>query len=106
MSKISVQKPGCDSFPVDSLVQPANQAVGGDLEHTADSKQRRHGDGAASLDLLPVPSRKAEGNHVLLRITGGLPKLLRSLSKSAKELGVVDHASLCSGTRAKTPRAD
>ena len=105
-SRTSIQKPSAISLPVDSLVQPANQAFGGHFEHAADSQQRRHGDGAASLDLLPVASRESARNHVFLRVIGSLSELLHPPSKGTKELGVVDHDSLCSRTRAETPRAD
>ena len=97
---------GCESLPVDSLVQTANQAVSPDLEHVADSQERRHRDGAARLDLLPVASGEAEGNHVLLRVSMGFPQLFHPLAESTKEPGVIHHASLCNGTRAETPRAD
>jgi len=105
-SRIGGQEGGCDLLPVDSLVQPLNEPVGAHLEHAADSEQRGHGDRATSLDLLPVPSRKAEGNHIFLRIATIFPKLLHSLAEGAKELGVVDHAPLSTGTRAERPRAD
>jgi len=70
----------CDSLSVDALVQPANQPVGTDSEHLADSEKRRHRDRAASLDLLPVPCGEAERNHVLLRIPMVFPQLLDPLT--------------------------
>jgi hypothetical protein len=91
---------GCESLAVDSLVQSANQAVSPDLEHVADSQERRHRDGASCLDLLPVACGEAEGDHVLLGVSVGFPQLFHPPAESTKELGVIDHASLCNGTRA------
>jgi hypothetical protein len=39
-------------------------------------------------------------------VTRSDSELLDPLSQCAKELGVVDHAPLCNGTRAEIPRAD
>jgi hypothetical protein len=97
----SSHKTGCESLPVDSLVQSANQAVSTDFEYFADSEQRRHGYGAARFDLLPVACGEAEGDHVLLRVSMGFPQLFHPLAESTKELGVIGHASLCNGTRSR-----
>lgn len=105
-SRADGRSQNCASLPVDALVQPANQAIGADFEHLADSQQCRHRDGAASLDLLPMPCGETQSNHVFLRVTGVLPELLHPLPEGAKELGVVDHAFLCSCIRAEIPRAD
>jgi len=76
------------------------------FENVANSQQRRDSNGAARLDLLPVAGREPERNHVLLGVPPRLPEFLGSLSEGVQELGVVDHASLCNGTRAEISRAD
>ena len=51
-------------------IQTSNQRRHRDAERLADAQQGRHGDRPPRLDLLPVPSREAEGDHVLLAVPG------------------------------------
>ncbi len=50
-------------------VQPTDESFDRNVEDIADAKQRGNGDGPPCFNLLPVPRRKSEGNHVLLAVT-------------------------------------
>ncbi len=58
------------------------------------------------LNLLPVPSRKSVGNHVLLAEPLAFPEITDPAAKGLKELLLISHDSSCRVRRAKTPRAD
>jgi hypothetical protein len=84
------------------LDEPAN----GHLEDIADSEKGGNGDGAARLDLLPVPGGKAEGNHVLLAVSPALAVLSDALPQSVEKFRLIYHTDACRVSQAKTPRAD
>lgn len=51
---------------VDAFVETLKYRPDRNSENLADPEQSCHGNRSASFDLLPVPGRKAEGDHVFL----------------------------------------
>jgi hypothetical protein len=79
------------SFSVNPAIQSLDELCGAYTECIANAKQRPNSNGSPRLDLLPMAGGKAKSDHVLLRISLGLPLFLYSLAKSSKELPFVDH---------------
>ena len=63
------------SVPGGLLVQPPDKSCHPNVECVADAQKCGDGNRTASLDLLPVPSREAEANHILLAILLLRPQL-------------------------------
>jgi hypothetical protein len=78
--------------PIDAFIEPPYQALHTNSKHITDSQQRAYGDRAARFDLLPMPSRKSEGDHVLLAVVVALAQLSNSTPQAAKELFLIQHA--------------
>ena len=87
-------------------VQTPDEPADGHLEHIADAKKGGNGNGAACLDLLPVPGRKAERNHILLAVAPAQSQFSDSLPQGTKEFLLIYHTDGCKVSRAETPRAD
>ena len=87
-------------------MQTTNESIHRDDERVANPQERCDGDWPSRLDLLPVPGREAEANHVLLSVALPLAQLLYPLSQRAKEFLFGYHALGCRIPRAETPRAD
>jgi len=91
---------------VDALVETLQHPTNWHPKDFTDSKKGCHGDGSACLDLLPVPSRKAEGDHVLLAKAAPFAQLANSFPETGKELCLIRHPPVCKDPRAERPRAD
>jgi hypothetical protein len=66
--KTLTQRQARSSGSINAFVKVAYEAFDTDSEYIADSQQRAHCDRASCLNLLPMPSRESEGNHVLLAV--------------------------------------
>ena len=93
-------------MPVDAPVEALDEPADGHLKHIADAEKGGNGDGAACFDLLPVASRKAERNHILLAVAPAQSQFSDSLSQGTKEFLLIYHTDGCKVSRAETPRAD
>ncbi len=91
---------------VNSLVQTADQTAGGQLEDLTNSKKSRDSDRSAGLNLLPVPCRKVEGDHIFLAQSPGFLDFSDPAAKPGKQFSLICHLSVCRVPRAETPRAD
>ena len=68
----------CSSTWVYAFVEALQQTSNGYVEDLTDPKQSRHSDGPPGFNLLPVPRREAERDHVLLAEPSGLPQFVDS----------------------------
>lgn len=93
-------------MPVDAPIEALDEPADGHLEHIADAEKGGNGDGAARLDLLPVPGGKAERDHVLLAVPLALPQFSESLPQGVEKFRLIYHTDACKVSQAKTPRAD
>ena len=75
------------------------------MKYFADTKQGPNRDRPTGFDLLPVPGREAEGDHVLLAVAFVLALLADSLTQGAEEFRLIYHTDGSKISRAKTPRA-
>ena len=78
---------------VDPLVCASDNHRNSHFERIANPQKRRHGNRAASFDLLPMASGESEGNHILLAVAAPLAEFLDSLAKSFKEFRTIYHAA-------------
>jgi hypothetical protein len=91
---------------VDAFVEALQKTRDRHTEDFADSEQRGHSNWPSRLNLLPMPRRESERDHVLLAETSGLPQLADSFSQTVKEFRLIWHPRVCRVPRAETPRAD
>lgn len=92
----------CALMVVESAYQARHRRVE-DLAHPQEGCDR---DRAACLNLLPVAGGEAERDHVFLGQAASLTQVPNPSAQRAEEIFVFRHLGQCSGTRAKTPRAD
>jgi hypothetical protein len=85
---------------IDSGIKVAHQICHGNLKYLANPQEGRNGDRTSRLDLLPVPRRESERDHVFLRVTALLPKVTYLRTQSAEELSLIRHALVCMVLRA------
>jgi hypothetical protein len=74
---------------VDAFVEALQQTCDSYVEDFADSKQSRHGDGPPGFNLLPVPRREPERDHVFLAVALGFPQVTDSCAQSGKEFRLI-----------------
>ena len=91
---------------VNSIVCAPDNYRNPNFERIANPQKRHHGNWATGFDLLPMPWRESEGDHVLLAVAAPLPQFLDSLAKSFEEFGVIYHAATFTCVWPGTPRAD
>ena len=82
---------GVAGLATGGLIQPLEQLLGWDMKDIAYPQEGGEGYGTTYLDLLPVPSREAEGNHVLLAVAALLPRIPHPMPKQTKELLLISH---------------
>ena len=97
--------------PVNALltgrfVQTAHQSGHADIECFANTEESLDCYRPSSLDLLPVPSRESEGDHVLLGVTAPFAQIANPATERSEKPGLIDHEGLCRASRAEVPRAE
>ena len=91
---------------VNSGVQPLYQLLHRNFQDFAKPEHGGGGNGPACLNLLKMPSREAERNHVFLAVSVLFAKRAHFGTESAEEFLLIRHALVCSVVRAETPRAE
>jgi len=76
------------------------------MEYFANSEESSDSDRSPGLDLLPVPCREAEGDHVFLAQSPRFPDFADPPTKPGKEVSLICHLRVCKVPRAEIPRAD
>lgn len=78
---------------IDSFVCAADKYGNPNFERIANPQKRHHCNRATGFDLLPMPRRESECNHVLLAVAAPPAEFFDSLAKRFKEFGVIYHAA-------------
>jgi hypothetical protein len=91
---------------LDTLVEVPDELGNPNSQRLANPQQRRHGDRPSCFDLLPVPGRKAERNHILLTVAPLAAQGLDPLPEGPEEFLLIRHLPANTLTRAEVPRAD
>lgn len=91
---------------VDSFVELSRYLREADPEHLTNPQQRRYRNRPSRLNLLPVPSRESERNHVLLAVAVLSAKCLDPLPEGLEEFLLIRHLLANTLTRAESPRAE
>jgi hypothetical protein len=76
------------------------------MEYFTNSEKSSDSDRSPGLNLLPVPGREAEGDHIFLAQSPAFPDFSDPAAKPGKEFSLICHLSVCRVPRAETPRAD
>lgn len=89
-----------------SGIEPTNKPYQPHIQRVADAEQSLHRNRPAGFDLLPMTGRETERDHIFLTEVPALPYVADPKPQIPEECGFIDHAPVCRGTRAETPRAD
>lgn len=84
---------GDSLFVIDSFVCVADDYGNPNLERIANPEERHHCNRPTRFDLLPMPRRESERNHVLLAVAPPPAEFFDSLAKGLEEFGVIYHAA-------------
>lgn len=77
-----------------SAIQTLHKAGSANLKDFADPQKRRYGNGTTGLDLLPMPSGKAKGDHIFLAKPLSFPQFSNSFAQAGEEFFLIRHSLL------------